>query len=293
MNKLLFAPLTAALFAAVPLHAQKGEDMVEIRGDKPVALRSDRAYLLFRTNMGGVSPVFLRVPTDSEMARYEAAKQEAFRKAEPGLIRARDELLARRAQAGRTGPRSDKPVPPIPSLENFNFVYEDIKNAQTVNIGRALEKSGDRRTLLVETMPGNYVIYGLGFGEIFQTCLCLGTVSFPAAAGTITDMGTVLIGPAAEKSDVPELAGETGFGPSMNGHLVTWAAAIRPASPSTPIPTLLAGKPVVPAAYRATGKFVAGFSFAVNRLAPLPGVLGYDRGNVLDLVSNKVAENQY
>ena len=293
MNKLLLALMIAALPAAVPAHAQKAEDMVEIRGDKPIVLRSDRAYLLFRSNIGGVSPVFLRIPTDSEMARYEAAKQEAFRKAEPSLVRAREELLARKAQAGKAGQSFDKPVPPAPSLENFNFVYEGIKNAQTVDIGRALEKSGDQRTLLVEAIPGNYVMYGLGFGEIFQTCLCLGTVSFPAAVGKITDMGTVLIGPAAGKSDVPELAGETGFGPSMNGHLVTWAAAIRPVSPSTPIPTLLASKPIVPAAYRATGKFVAGFSFAVNRLAPIPGVLGYDRGDVIDLVSNKVAENQY
>jgi hypothetical protein len=31
----------------------------------------------------------------------------------------------------------------------------------------------------------------------------------------------------------------------------------------------------------------------VNRLAPIPGVLGYDRGKVLDLATNKVAENQY
>ncbi len=290
MSKVLLALLTAVFPIVASAHA---EDMVEIRGDKPIAIRTDRAYLLFRSNSNSISPVFLRIPTNAEMSHYTAAKQAAFKAAEPKLIRARQEIIARKAQAEKAGVKFNKAIPPVPSPENFDFVFDEIKNTQTVNMGRVLDKSSDQWTMLVETMPGDYVIYGIGFGDFFQTCLCLGTVSFAAAAGKITDMGTVLIGSAASKAPQPELANETGFGPSMSGHVVTWAAAIRPVSPSTPVSALLAGKPVVPANYRATGKFVAGFSFTVNRLAPMPGVLGYDRGNVVDLVSNKVVENQY
>lgn len=292
MRKPLLALCLAAVAVPAPAPAQSKDEMVEIRGDKPVTLRADRAYLLFRTN-SGVSPVFLRVPTDTEMERYEAAKREAFAKAEPGLIKDRQSLLARKETAERAGRKFNTPIPPVPALDNFNFVYDEIRNAQTVRIGRSLEKAGDERTLLVEALPGSYVVYGLGYGEIFQTCLCLGTVSFTAEPGRITDLGTILIASASEKSSIPELAGETGFGPSMNGHLVLWTAAIRPATSATPVSALLAGKPIAPADYRATGKFVASFSFGINRLAPIPGVLGYDRGNVLDLVNGKVAENRY
>jgi len=118
-------------------------------------------------------------------------------------------------------------------------------------------------------------------------------VSFTAKPGQIADLGTLLVASASEQSDIPELVSETGFGPSMNGHLVTWSAAIRPAKASTPVPPLLAGKPLASANYRATGKFVAGFAFAVSRLAPISGILGYNKGDVLDLVNNTIAPNQY
>lgn len=284
MNKLLLA--LSLGFASLPtsVFAGPSEEMTEIRGDKPVVLRADRAYFLFRSE-SGVSPVFLRIPTEAEMRAYDAAKREAFAKAEPEMTKRRESMIA----AGKDG----KTIPPVPTLENFNFVWDGVQNAQTVNMGRALEKTGKVKTLLIEALPGNYVIYGLGYGNIFQTCFCLGSVSFPAKPGEIADLGTLLVSSASAQSDEPELKAETGFGPSMNGHLVTWAAAIRPATPSTPAPVMLAGKPIARAGYRAVGKFVAGFSFAINRLAPIPGVLGYDRGNVLDLIENRIAPNQY
>lgn len=299
MSKLLLSlslPLFLALgFAALPapILAQSKDELTEIGGDKPITLRDDHAYFLFRTRSGGVSPVFLRIPSDAEMQAYDAAKREAFAKAEPALIRKRQELITRKETAEKAGRPFSETIPPEPAVENFNFVWDKVKNAQTVRLGRAMEKTGDERTLLIEAPPGTYVFYGMGYGDIFHTCLCLGTVSFTAQAGRIADLGTILIASASEKTDLPELAGETGFGPSMNGHLVTWAAAIRPATASTPLSPLLAGKPIAPADFRATGKFVAGFSFGINRLAPIPGVLGYDRGNVLDRVENKVAANQY
>jgi len=290
----MFLGLMLTLLYFVPVaHAQSGDEMVEVTAGKPLELRADRAYILFRTNSVGVAPVFLRIPTDAEMKEFDAAKRAAFAKAEPNLVKKRNDLIAARDAAAKAGATFDKTIPPAPSVDDFNFVYDKIRNVQTVKMGRALEKTGDGRTLLVEVRPGNYVVYGVGFGDVFHTCLCLGSVSFSAQPGRIADLGTILIASASEKSDIPQLADETGFGPSMIGHVVTWAVAIRPATPSTAPPAQLAGKPVAPVDYRATGKFVAGFSFSVNRLAPIPGVLGYDRGKVLDLATNKVAENQY
>ncbi|MDH7975655.1 hypothetical protein QH494_26010 [Sphingomonas sp. AR_OL41] len=291
MKKLVLA-LSLALASAPDAFAKPADEMTEIRGDKPVTLRADRAYFLFRTSFP-VSPVFLRIPTDAEMQAYDAARREAFAKAEPELIRKRQIAIARKEAAEAAGQKSDIAIPPVPTLDEFNFVYGEVRNAQSIRMSQAFETTGKEKMMLIEALPGQYVLYGLGYGEIFHTCLCLGTVSFTAKPGQIADLGTLFVASASEKSDIPELASETGFGPSMNGHSVTWSAAVRPATASTPVPPLLAGKPLVPANYRATGKFVAGFAFNVNRLAPIPGVLGYDRGNVLDLASNSIAPNQY
>lgn len=293
MRTLLLSLFLGLIPLATPALAQKAEDeLVALKGDAPIQRRPDRAYFLLRTNMT-VSPVFLRIPGDAEIAKYDAARREAFAKAEPKLIRHREGVLAQKAEAEGKGLKFKQAIPPVPSLDNFDFAYDGIRNVQTVNISRAIEKTDGERTVLVEAKPGTYVIYGLGLSDIFQTCLCLGSVSFPAEPGKITDLGTLLVASADKPSPIPELAGETGFGPSMNGHLVTWAAAIRPAGTTTHVPAALAGQPITAAAYRAQGKFVAGFSFAINRLAPIPGVLGYDRGKVIDLATGKVAPNQY
>lgn len=279
-----------SLLVASTSIAAPAKDFVEIKGGAPVTIRPDRAYLLFRTNSKetrvyiGISPVFLRIPTAEEMAMYDAAKRAAFAKAEPGLKRRREELIAR---------KSSKAIPAVPSLENFDFVYDQIRNIYSVSLGRALEKSSDERVMLVEARAGDYVLYGWGQGEMLVTCLCLGTVSFSAEAGKITDLGTLLVAPAMDPSPIPELKDVTGLGRSMNGHVVVLASAIRPASDATPIPSALTGKPTVRADYRATGKFVSPFTFNINRLVPIAGVLGYDRGTVLDLKNKTVAEDHY
>lgn len=250
--------LASVASAASPKPA---DEFVEIRAGAPVTLRPDRAYLLFRTNSKesrvflGVSPVFLRIPTAEEMATYDAAKK-----------RSRD-----------------------PS----RFVYDGIRNLHSVTLGHALEKPQDGRVMLIEARPGDYVLYGWGTADVLYTCLCLGTVSFHAAAGKITDLGTLLFDEAADPSPIPELKAVTGLGPTVNGTFVLLASAIRPADDTTAIPSVLTGKPVVPADYRATGKFVSPFAPGINRLAPIPGVLGYDGGTVLDLVSKTAAADHY
>lgn len=279
--------------------AKATADFVEIKAGTAFTVRPDRAYLLFRTNSKesrvfvGTSPVFLRIPTAEEMEVYDAAKRSAFAKAEPKLKRRREELLAQKAVVERSGRPFAKAIPPVPTLENFDFAYDGMRNVYSVKLGRALEKPDDGRVMLVEALPGTYVLYGWGHAESLLTCLCLGTVSFPAEAGKITDLGTLLMAPASEESSIPELKSMTGWGLSVNGHAALLTSAVRPATPSTPVPSVLNGKPVVPADYRATGKFVSTFAFNINRLAPIAGVLGYDRETVLDLKSGTAAEDHF
>lgn len=170
---------------------------------------------------------------------------------------------------------------------------ENIHNLHIADMGKSYENSGAMKTFLVEAVPGDYILYGFGWRNILYTCLCLGTVSFTGKAGEISDLGTLLVAEAFKPSDIPELASATNMGPSMNGYTGTLAAAIRPASTSTPPPSQLAGKPIMPARFHAIGKFVAENALGINRLVPIPGILGYDKGAVIDLQRNSIAPNQY
>jgi hypothetical protein len=255
---LSFSLLLASIASAAS--TKPADEFVEIKAGAAITVRPDRAYLLFRTNSKntriyvGMSPVFLRIPTAEEMERYDAAKRAAFVKAQPDLKRRREALIAQKAAAESTGRTFAKAIPPIPSVETFDFVYDEIRNIHSVNLARALEKPDDGTVMLIEAVPGNYVLYGWGIQHLLHTCLCLGTVTFPAEAGKITDLGTLLVAPASEPSSIPELKAVTGLGPSMNGHAVLFASAIRPADGSSAIPSVLAGKPIAPADYRATGE---------------------------------------
>lgn len=283
----------ALLLLLAPIPAHSADDFREVSVPPTFTVRPDRAYLLIRSNVRSADPVFLRVPDDRELAQYAAAKQAAFQHDQAKLIRDRDALLAQKAAAEADGQPFDKVIPPEPTLDTYQFFYNDTRNLFPISFGKAIEKSGDLRTVLVEVRPGTYVIYGVGFGVNMQTCLCLGTVSVAAKAGQIVDLGTLLIGQASEPSAIPELAGITGLGPSMIGHLGTWAVAVRPVGPTTSVPAALAGKPIERASYHAVGKFISPFAFGINRLAPITGVLAYRGGDVVDAVSNSVVENHY
>ncbi len=286
----MMLPLLAALAipaAASAADAEAADELNEIDGKKPVTIKPDRAYLLFRMKGKWFAPVFMRVPTQAEVDDYFVAKKLAFDKELPDLKKARAAAMAK-AQ----GSKADADVPPEPSLDTFDYNHSDVQNLQSINLGKALEKGKDDRLMLIEAVPGSYVVYGAGNQNAMMTCMCLGTVGFDAKAGEITDLGSIHSDIAWQTSDDPVLASETGLGASVNGHWGLPAMGIVPAA--TPkAPAALAGKPVVVATYRAVGKFVGPPVFNINRLVPVPGVLAYDRGTVIDAKSGQPAADQY
>ena len=143
MRKLILALSLASAFAPAAF-AQSDDEMTEIRGDKPITLRGDRAYFLFRSN-ASVSPVFLRIPTDAEMQAYDAARREAFTKVEHDLIRKRQSAIARKDAAEKAGQKDDIAIPPVPTLEAYNFVYDKVKNAQRDKRNADVRPSDRRR----------------------------------------------------------------------------------------------------------------------------------------------------
>jgi hypothetical protein len=137
--------------------------------------------------------------------------------------------------------------------------------------------------------PGDYIFYGEGFGGYLMECMCLGTVGFNAPAGQVTDLGTMLIAYAARPSAIPELAGEVDLGPSAMMDYALFAVALRPSHAGGGLPEGMAGATVMPARLRAVGTFVEPNTLLINRLAPIPGVLAYEAGRVIDVATGREA----
>lgn len=290
MNR-LFATFSVLLFCLPTMSvANPVDELVEIKGNAPLVMKSDQAYLLFRMSSGGMEPNFLRIPTAVELEVYDQAKRDAFVKAEPALIKERDDQILKQSDAKKRGAVFAEAIPPVPSLDNFRFSYFGIKNRQNIDAGRAYIKAKPANTFLVEAVPGRYVLYGAGWQAATSTCLCLGTVGFMAEPGVITDLGEIIIAYAHKKSDRPELAGETGLGPSVNrGHHLLFAVAVKPALSITNVPATLPKDKIRPAIYHAVGKYVTSAAFNINRLAPIPGVLAYQNGRVIDAKTGREA----
>ena len=158
-------------------------------------------------------------------------------------------------------------------------------NVFGANPDRPVFKVGRDRTFLVEVRPGSYVLLGLSWwaAPAMNTCFCFGTVRFPAVAGVITDMGYILSDEIGTVSKIPELAGVTGGRLNISPDTARLAGAIRPYADGMPVPPLLVALPRVSADYRAVGRFPNRIAYAINRLAPMPGVLAYDEDRVIDL----------
>jgi hypothetical protein len=285
--------LVALLLFAAPAAAPAASDMAEIRNGAPVTIRPDRAYILFRTDRPGavpsVEPILLRIPTAEDADRYYAERLEAFRLAEPAMQRRRETQLRRNREIAASGDRYRNPVDPEPRVENFPYASENLQNVHIVDDAHAYIRGRPESVYLVEAVPGDYVLYGASWrGPSFSVCFCLGTVGFSAPAGVITDLGTFLGDNVSRISEVPELRAESGFGPSVNGYLVLLGGTVRPVPVGgLSAPEVLRGANIRPADYSAVGKFVDSDATAINHLAPVAGVLAYDRGRVIDVRSGR------
>lgn len=251
----LGALVLAALLLPVPVLGQTRQ----FKNGEAVTLEPDKAYFLARTSeyKGGalrgtvqIVPVLARLLTEGEM-RQAAELRESDpahwkEKVPPNVA----EMLARAPYAQANG----------------------------------------ESVLLTAVTPGTYILIGVALTNWVSTdegqlvnSLCLGTVKVEAKPGVITDLGEILAARSDEPTTIPELVGlvgkkNPGFG------IFPYEVAIRPVSSSSLLPASLAALPRVPADYRAMPAYPNYSGANINRLAPLPGVLAYDKdGEVLDL----------
>lgn len=135
--------------------------------------------------------------------------------------------------------------------------------------GKALAAADHVATYLVALTPGRYALTNSP-----TTCFCLGTYQFDAAAGVITDLGLIYIGPENGSSPWAVLA-RLRSSPDIEdiGYTVPDGMAIYPFKEGMSVPTAIAALPRQAAAYSAAPRLGNHYGKLINRALPLGGGL--------------------
>lgn len=270
MKRILFAALAAAplLFTSPALAAKKEKVEAAIHLQQaPATLQPDSAYILLKASVAksglfSIQHVLLREPSEAELADYVAARQAAY-----------DAEFPKLKKAAKDGP--------VPSVEAFEFNYKGKPNSFVVKVGKFLE-DGDMRTILLQVPPGKYILYGVTVGDGgVASCNCLGTVGFNAKPGMITHLGALYADKVHKDSPVPYL--EDNLGEQMFQYSFVLGGALVPADANSAVPASLKSFTVEPADLEVIAQFYEPGAANINRLAPIPGILGYERGRPVDL----------
>lgn len=274
MKRLLIAlAMLAGLVHPLPAAARDAQGVV-VHATAPASLDPAKAYLLYRasTAKSGLFPlvqVLVRVPSAQELTDFRTAREAAYAEALPAL--------REKAKGG-----------PVPAIEQWSFDYKGPTNAFALPSSGFIE-DGEMRSYLVEVPPGNYVLYGVTLGSgALVTCNCLGTVKFAAEPGAMTFLGALYADKVHKPSPVPHL--EDNLGEQMFQYGFVLGAGLVPADAQTPVPAPVSALPLRLAEFHAVAAFRQPGAGGINRLPPVPGVLGYDRGRPIDLRTGQPAQ---
>lgn len=239
------------LLAALLVSASASADERQFKNNEPITIKSDEAYVLVRTTSLRLG--WLGVEWDFS----------------PILIR----VLNAKELADATSLMQNDPRRWKDKLES-NLVIPDTDDRYV--------KQDQLDTYLISVKPGTYVLGGMSHG-MADPSLCMGTVSFEAKPGMLTDLGTIVMAEDRKPTDVPELS-KIVSQKNWGYMFIVFDVALRPATGATELPASLKGLPFVQADYRAVAPFPNYLGSVVSHLAPVPGVLDYDKdGNVIDL----------
>ncbi|NJC33251.1 hypothetical protein GGR88_000725 [Sphingomonas jejuensis] len=287
--RMFLVAAAAAMLVTTPANAGR---QLKMRDTLTVA--PDKSYLLFRTvgeDPDAFDISFLRELSAAEQQQARAALDEAFARDEARRARRQEsevaalqrrgvnEAAARRHVAAERGEREPSVTAPLLPLNMIHGPVPRRWEGAEVGIrsmsGRALDRGERLRTYLIEVAPGGYVVAGIAPRDMSGgTCLCMGSVRFDAPAGQVVDLGTFRFNGDAVPDDRRAAAG---FLADPELSLRPTLMAIEPSGMMTERPQHVAGATVVPARYTASGRFPNLYGMMVSRLAPIPGVLAYDR----------------
>jgi hypothetical protein len=289
MKRIITLIAAALALAAAPAAAQKLKpDLAESKAIELKSLTSGKAkidpakaYIYVKSPQNRTNGIFLKTPSEAEIANYEAKWREELadaRKDYPGKLK-RWEI---EAQSGSK--RNAKPEEPTEA----NFAIDPIDFRMIVSFGPQFvfdktEAPDKTFSYLIEVEPGEYTWFGpilyIPGAQVFGQCYCMGSVRFEAKAGQITSLGDFLSLGWADRKALEQSTFERTLLPD------------RPAKPTDwSIPASLEQYPNAKAELRAAGKRNNFLRALVGRIPPVPGVLAYERDVPVDLIGQ--AEQQ-
>ncbi len=264
------ALLALGIAAPVPARAE-AESFRQLKDMRPHVADPSLAYIWVRGS-SRVSLLLMREVSDSDAALVAAQRQTRLAREQARYERRRANY-ERDLAAWRETRRGSAPQPPVaPTLETVGVIDAGVRNMVQISASPPFRKpdvpgANGEWGYLVAAPPGRYVIVGPieRLPTTVGTCLCMGTVAFETRAGAITDMGVMSVpSPAPVATDTAGLT-------------ITFAES------SVPIPDVArAGMNVERARYTAAGWLPNYYSRVVDRIAPIPGVISYRRGRVID-----------
>ena len=233
------------------------------KNGEAVIIEPDKAYLMARTfevkgrQLAGtihIAPILIRVQSEEELRQAEEARKNDPKTWKDKMESNVSEMLAAEPYALANG----------------------------------------ELTLLTAVKPGTYVLAGVAGTNwatkdigMLNVSLCMGTVKFEAKAGAITDLGEILTAYDDTPTTIPELANlvsgkETSLGGTFGPY--AYVVAVRPSNAAASVPAQLGNLLRAAADYRAMPAHPNFLGASLSRLAPVQGVLDYDKnGEVVDL----------
>jgi len=280
--------LLAGALLALACNAGAAQARNQLGARDPIVVDPQKSYIFYRSHER-LPLRLLREVSPAQRTAWEqqrARSLERARSAYPGRLREWQRLQAecRGSQAPACLNRdTERPIEPTEA--NFTIPPPELDNFLDISPGPQFTRNDHDYTYLMTVDPGTYTVYG----QIVVTsqaggtgiCLCMGSVRFEAPAGRIVDLGELHY-PIAEALAAGQIV-TPGISP-LTSH------AIVPPTDAMARPERLAGLPVQPAEFRAADKMPNYFGVQISRLAPIPGVLGYERDRVIDLRTGRPVE---
>lgn len=278
MKRTMFAlmAVSAALQPQIATAKSKVPVFVEakhVKDSPTITLDPAKAYILLRTP-NAMPMHFVKIASTEDQTAYDQLRNEAFAEAKEDYVKDLAKYELDLALSKKTTGMKTPKKPTEPTEANFQFTqFAQMANFTMGPFNRFYSKDGG--TYLHAVTPGKYRIFGqvdplVGIG----VCYCMGSVTFEAEAGKITDLGTMDIdlansGPA-EKGD------------SSSPRVAAYALALEPVNDVTPVDARLKSLPRIPADLRAAGKMANYMGIAISRLPAIKGVLSYQRDRIID-----------
>ncbi|MEL7729020.1 hypothetical protein AAG612_05740 [Citromicrobium bathyomarinum] len=278
----------AAMALATPALAQNVErEHIEAknlaRGKQQIA--ADRAYILV-TGSARSQGVFYKTADEADLALFQEDWEEQYANAREKYEAKLERYLEQRERIREdklySGERlRDKPD----EVSRETFSIGSVERRLLVGWGPnyVFDKSKDEAgeqvySYLIELDPGEYTYYGPIFlnpnGGAVGSCMCMGSVKFDAKPGVVTNLGDF-----AMMRWIDDDAGR------QSG--INWDEFAKQREPARPIdytvPAALAGYETIRADFRAAGKVDNWFGGTIARLAPMDGVLAYERDRIVDV----------